>query len=623
MSMNEMLADLFARSREELFLPEFRTDTRQLEADEIAILEASGCNSSDWTRVRITERTALDRIRSSDFDGDICIDLPGETFDTPLGRRESLISRVRLRDVSVCGSACLTGTAKIAGYRIHEGVLIEDAGSIIFRPGTFFGSGTRLNLGLETGERSAGSFPCITVELASLLSDGATRDNLLPVYGNFLDSFTSSLAERKQGDICRGACIRAVPVIEDSWIGDSALLDNCLSVRNSTLLGERDSQVRVTDGALVRNSILQWGARVDSMAIIENSVVCEAATVERQGKLLASLLGPDSILSNGEMTASLAGPLTAMHHQSLLIAARWSGGRGNIGYGANIGSNHTSRMPDQEILCGEGIFFGLDCSVKFPADFSRAPYSIFATGVTTLPQRIVFPFSLICAPQSVPAEIPDSWNQIIPGWVLSDNLYALLRNEGKYNARKKARRTDLDSHVLRADTVSLMIAAKALLSDASGCAFYTDADIPGLGMNFLTDSHRLDAMETYGRFIRFWALCRLLERVEGDSSHLSPGGLPPDNGDEDWTLAREVLNGEFTDVSVHELFGILPYLAEAQLESLRISRKKDEARGVRIIPDYDLVHRSLDEDAVVREMKETFTRTISRTHSALEKFRGS
>lgn len=621
--MSEMIGDLFTLSREELTPPVFRTAARQLEADEIRLLEVSGCSSSDWTRVVITDRTALDRISSSDFEGDVRIDLPEGAFDTAVGRRESLISHVRLRDVSVCGNACLTGTALIAGYRIHEGVLIEDTGRVIFRPGTFFGSGTRLDLGLETGERSAGSFPCLTVELAFLLSEGATREELLPLYCSLLDSFTSSLAGRKQGDICRGTCIRAVPVIEDSWIGEQALLDNCLSVRNSTLLGERDGGVRVSDGALVRSSILQWASRVDSMAVVEDSVVCEAAVVERQGRLRASLLGPDSVLSDGEMTACLSGPLTAMHHQSLLIAARWPGGRGNIGYGANIGSNHTSRMPDQEILCGEGIFFGLGCSVKFPADLSHAPYCIFATGVTTLPQKIVFPFSLVCAPQSGPDEVPDAWNQIIPGWVLSDNLYALLRSEGKYSARKKARRTDLDCRVLRADTVELMVASRELLSDVSGDAIHTDADIPGLGKNFLTDSHRLEAIETYGRFIRYWALCRLLERVERDTSPVASAGLPSPDDDRDWTYAREILTGEFEDVSVPELFGMLPYLAEAQLESLRMSRKKDETRGIRIIPDYDRIHQSLDEDAVIQEMTETFTGIISRTHSALEGFCGS
>jgi len=621
--MSEMISDLFTLSREELTPPVFHTAARQLEADEIRLLEVSGCSSSDWTRVVITDRTALDRIRSSDFEGDVRIDLPEGAFDTAFGRRESLISHVLLRDVSVCGSACLTGTALIAGYRIHEGVLIEDAGSILFHPGTSFGSGTRLDLGLETGERSAGSFPCITAELASLLSEGVAREELLPLYCSLLDSFTSSLSGRKQGDICRGTCIRAVPVIEDTWIGESAILDNCLAVRNSTLLGGSEDGVRISDGALVRNSILQWASRVDSMAVVEDSVVCEAAVVERQGRLRASVLGPDSVLSDGEMTACLAGPLTAMHHESLLIAVRWPGGRGNVGYGANIGSNHTSRMPDQEMLCGEGIFFGLGCSVKFPADFSYAPYSIFATGVTTLPQKIVFPFSLICAPQSGPDEVPDAWNQIIPGWVLSDNLFAVLRSEVKYSARKKARRTSIDCRILRTDTISLMVAARGLLGGVSGDAIHTDADIPGLGKNFLTDIHRREAIETYGRFIRYWALCRLLERVERDISPGAPAGLPPCDDDGDWTYAREILSGEFEDVSVPELFGMLPYLAEAQLESLRMSRKKDETRGIRIIPDYDRIHRSLDEDAVVLEMTERLTGIISRTHRALESFHGS
>ena len=84
-----------------------------------------------------------------------------------------------------------------------------------------------------------------------------------------------------------------------------------------------------------------------------------------------------------------------MHHQSLLIGAFWPEGKGNIGYGANVGSNHTSKSADQEIWPGEGVFFGLGCSIKFPTNFTAAPYTIVATGVTTLAQKVEFPFSLI------------------------------------------------------------------------------------------------------------------------------------------------------------------------------------------------------------------------------------
>ena len=78
--------------------------------------------------------------------------------------------------------------------------------------------------------------------------------------------------------------------------------------------------------------------------------------------------------------------LAVGHALSLLLLAIWFEGKGNIGYGANIGSNHTGRLPDQESIPGEGVFFGLGCSIKYPCNFHNAPYSIIASGVVTLPE---------------------------------------------------------------------------------------------------------------------------------------------------------------------------------------------------------------------------------------------
>lgn len=61
-------------------------------------------------------------------------------------------------------------------------------------------------------------------------------------------------------------------------------------------------------------------------------------------KLTHSILGPDSGVGAGECHHSLVGPFVGFHHQALLIAAIWPLGRGNVGYGANVGSNHTSRQ---------------------------------------------------------------------------------------------------------------------------------------------------------------------------------------------------------------------------------------------------------------------------------------
>src|SRR5262249_50058277 len=194
------------------------------------------------------------------------------------------------------------------------------------------------------------------------------------------------------------------PKVRNTYLGPSARVDGANLVADSALLSSAEEKVQVDTGACVTNSVLQWGSQVSTMAIVDRAVLTEHSHAERHGKVTESVIGPNTGVAGGEVTASLLGPFVGFHHQALLIAAFWPAGRGNVGYGANVGSNHTSKAPDQEFWPGEGMFLGLGVNVKFPADFSKAPYSIIASGVTTLPQKVTFPFSLINAPS---AQFPD------------------------------------------------------------------------------------------------------------------------------------------------------------------------------------------------------------------------
>ena len=188
-------------------------------------------------------------------------------------------------------------------------------------------------------------------------------------------------------------------------------------------------------------------------------MLLEHSHIERQGKVFESILAPNTGVAKGEVSACLMGPFIGFHHQALLISAIWPSGKGNIAYGANVGSNHTAKLPDQEMWPGEAMFLGLGVNVKFPADFTRAPFSLIASSVNTLPQRVTFPFSLINNRSSAHPEIPPALNEIVPGWLLSDNIYFVKRNEAKYKRRNKARRTRIDFEAFRPDTIDLVIDA--------------------------------------------------------------------------------------------------------------------------------------------------------------------
>jgi hypothetical protein len=186
-------------------------------------------------------------------------------------------------------------------------------------------------------------------------------------------------------------------------------------LENSSILSSQAEKSSVKGHSDILNSIIQWNCSVESQSIVRTSLLCDSSHVERHAKVLDSIVGPNTSIAEGEVTSSFVGPFVGFHHQALLIASFWPEGKGNVGYGANVGSNHTLKAPDQELWPGEGVFFGLGSNIKFPSNFIGAPYSVIATGVNTLPQKVTMPFSLINIPSHSIPQLSPAINEITPG----------------------------------------------------------------------------------------------------------------------------------------------------------------------------------------------------------------
>jgi len=252
-------------------------------------------------------------------------------------------------------------------------------------------------------------------------------------------------SEQERSVIGRGAKVCNVNALENLHLGDFACVEN---------------------GAIVQDSIIE-----------NNSVVVDNAIVK------SSFIGAFSHIGEAEISNSLLGPLMQVHHHSLLISALWAEGRGNVGYGANVGSNHTGRMPDQEITPSLGQFFGIGCSIKFPANFTEAPFTMIATGVICEPQRLKFPFSLIKK-----GELSGVSNEIIPGWVYSKNIYGVLRSIYKWDKRSGVN-NNLNLLFSKNIADSVIYACKALrefLQDKNTLPLkITEDELPWIGSNYI------------------------------------------------------------------------------------------------------------------------------------------
>ncbi len=579
---------------------------RPLTGKEVEQLRLQGNRASDWSAIRVSNEFSAEHISNSrffgacflgKFDGSFAESVGG--LSLPCGIYDSIITD------SVISDGCrIWGVKGLKNYFVGRNAVLFNVGTLSCSRRATFGNGREIVIGIETGGREVPSFADMTIEIAEV---AATRRLSAEEYRSFIDKYLHKVTIGF-GVVESGCHISNCSRIIDSFIGSAAICDGAALIENSTILSSPEEQTIVESGAYVRNSCIQWGCHVSSMAIVDESVMTEHSHAERHGKITHSIIGPNTGIAEGEVTASLVGPFVGFHHQALLIGALWPEGKGNVAYGANVGSNHTSKAPDQEIFCGEGVFFGLGVNIKFPADYSGAPYSIIATGITTLPQRVSFPFSLINSPSRRFDEIPPAYNELFPAWVLSDNLYTIARNEGKYAKRNKARRSTFTFEVFRPEIIDLMVNARDKLRKAPIKEVYTETHIEGIGKNFLTRESLVKGMETYSQYIERYCLGGLFREcknliAEGkvlDQHTL----LNTKSGNPRWEHERLLILSEgFDKRTLRENLQRLAELTELSARSIFSAKEKDDIRGRMIIDDYDEVHTPASEDEFVKETR--------------------
>ncbi|MBI3828500.1 MAG: DUF4954 family protein [Planctomycetes bacterium] len=581
---------------------------RALKADEIKALEAQGNGASDWSKVLVAQAFKPSKVVGCWFSGTVNLGAFGESVSVEKGvQMGSGVFRSDLNNVTVGDHALVNGVSVLANCVIGPGAVVLNCGTVGATGETSFGNGIELPIAIETGGRETQVYAEISVEVAAAIAGNRKDKAQLDAYKKAVEEYTAK-AKSAVMVIEAGAQVKNTPKVVNTYVGKGAVIDGAQWVENATLLSLPDEPAKILAGAYVKNAVVQWGADVNSMGLAVNSVLCEHSHVERHGKLTDSILGPNSGVAEGECTASLCGPFVGFHHQSLLIAAYWPEGKGNVGYGANVGSNHTSKAPDQEIWCGEGTFFGLGVNVKFPSDFTGSPYSILASGVSALPQRVEMPFSLINTQAERIDGISPAYNEIMPGWVLSDNIFTVRRNEGKYTKRNKAKRSKFDFEVFRPEIVEMMLGArkklmdaegKAKLKDESGQPVFTDREVKGVGKNYLKEEARKGGIEAYTFYIKYYALMGLKRVLAAGAKAADVLGAK--TGDARWEHERALLNAELKGKSVKDLLTELIAAQEKIAKDTQESKEKDDQRGVRIVKDYAEAHAPAKDDGFVKE----------------------
>lgn len=316
-------------------------------------------------------------------------------------------------------------------------------------------------------------------------------------------------------------------------------IENCLlldfatvsrsSLTECTLKSSAARPTTARTGAQMQFCLLNEGCVIEDGCYCDHVYMCEASSIGVHARVCDSILSADASIAGGECHRSLVGPFIGFHHHSLLIASLWPFGRGNLGYGAKVGANHTGRVNDQESWPGEGCFFGLGCSIKFPMNLYNSPYSIVAPDTAMSPQCVQFPYSLICpvtpllasTAKALSTELPVDACLVKPAWILYANPYMMERAISKFSSRRKAKHLNTSFPVYRPTIINKMILARSriqsllnsnpvvqsvLASKASKVTYVTEKQLIGLGRCVASVDDLQKAVRGYSAVIRRYAL---------------------------------------------------------------------------------------------------------------------
>ena len=559
----------------------------------------------DFDANRIIRSSFMGEVYLPKFFGTLL--LPGDV-SFPTGIYDSLVHNCFIEN------ALVHKVAMLSNILVRSSAVVQNVGSIISSGKISYMIGNSMHVGNEMGGRKVAVFPEITMELVEAQLFHKPEPEVAAAFDEQLKAYREETAF-PFGVVGKGAVICNTNIIRNSWIGAHARIEGAEKIRNSVVLSSLEEPSHVYDSVILENSNVQKSVTIHTGAEVQGSVLMSRTTVACKAIVKSSIIAPCCHIEEGEVNSSYVGPMTQMHHHSLLIAALWPEGCGNLGYGANVGSNHTGRMPDQEIMPGQGMFFGLGVNIKFPANYRESPFTLVASGVTTLPQRLKFPFSLIRPGDPQLMGVPARLNELVPAWNYTRNAYAIDRNLFKYSQRGKGCVPASFFSIFNPDTVRQVYDAYNRLQVSQVRDVYTREHIDGLGENFMRERVRQGALTAYGEYLERYVLDSLIALVEGDDSLLKQ--IPRElrkllTGDMNREIARVVPLPETLD----ELVKRFRILEKNWFENVFHGLDKDNERGRAIFDDYDDAHPV--DTAFLEWEKARFEETIKRLSNVLK-----
>ncbi|MCX7984541.1 MAG: DUF4954 family protein [Bacteroidetes bacterium] len=256
------------------------------------------------------------------------------------------------------------------------------------------------------------------------------------------------------GDQC---VIKSCKLVKDVRVGSHCYIEGANTLKNLTINSSEDEPTYIGEGVILVNGIIGYGCRIFYNSIADRFVMGNNSTLKYGARLIHTFLGDNSTISCCEVLNNLIFPAHEQHHNNSFLIATHMMGQSNIAAGATIGSNHNSRANDNEIVAGRGFWAGLCTSLKHSSRF--ASFTLLSKADYPNELNIILPFSLLNNNYTLDRL------EVLPAFWWLYNMYALVRNTWKFQARDKRKRKiqNIEYDFLAPDTVEEILYARYLL----------------------------------------------------------------------------------------------------------------------------------------------------------------
>jgi len=316
------------------------SDHLPLSPDQIQSLEQRGCSAENWAAVHAVDGFDPERVRNVQFGGSVQLGRLQGHVDVEGGvQLPAALADATLVDCVIGDDVLIARVGShIANYRICDGAIITDVGTMVTRVNASFGNGAQAETINEGGGREVTLFAELSSQFAYLQAMHRHNPELIQCLEGMAAKYAAQ-ATHSRGTIGAGARVAHVGEMIDVQVGTAARIAGAARLHNGTILSEPAAPTQVGAGVSAEDFILAEGARVDNGVVLHSCFVGQGVQLGKQFSAENSLFFANSEGFHGEACSIFAGPYTVTHHKStLLIAGIYSF------YNAGSGTNQSNHM---------------------------------------------------------------------------------------------------------------------------------------------------------------------------------------------------------------------------------------------------------------------------------------